>query len=184
MKQDKIKLAYTVVNSSKQGGYIGAILVTDIKGFPLEFRYSDPIAPTKIQKVLYGQGLDKYVKTDVILDSLLKVISERIDILIINDDTLLHYAQTPVNKVKIAPTSLDAFPEVGTLSKTKDCEFLIQTSYSTKPIRVQFPDDFDCEGEEFVEIIELLQSAGKFMDLDEPISRVEKTLELICKEEV
>ena len=42
MNHENIKLAYVVSTSSSPNGYLGAVLVTDYKGFPLEFRYTDP----------------------------------------------------------------------------------------------------------------------------------------------
>ena len=59
MAKEILKIGY-VVTTSTNLGYLGAILVSDEKGFPLEFQYTDPILPTKLQKVLYGNSLEKY----------------------------------------------------------------------------------------------------------------------------
>ena len=53
MGNENVKLAYGIAYSSSAKGYLGAILITDFKGFPLEFKYTDPIVPTKIQQILY-----------------------------------------------------------------------------------------------------------------------------------
>ena len=97
---EEIKLAYLYVKQTIAGGYLGGVLVCDTKGFPLEFRYTEPIFPTKIQKVLYGHNLDKYLKVDVLLDSLLKVLGTKYDVLIVNDSKLLE-SDTPIIQMEI-----------------------------------------------------------------------------------
>ncbi|EKE04276.1 MAG: hypothetical protein ACD_20C00090G0016 [uncultured bacterium] len=184
MNHENIKLAYGVSYSSSTNGYVGAVLITDYKGFPLEFRHTDPITPTKIQQVLYGKGLEKYVKVDVILDSLLKVLSSRISILLVQDDDLLEFKTADVAIIRVSSTKSPPLSQPGEISKVKASEYLLQTSHSNNPVRLQFNSHFNCEGEEFNSIIQTLTNAGKFMDIDEPINRVHKTLELVCNQEV
>lgn len=184
MSQDNIKLAYAISYASSTSGYLGAVLITDSKGFPLEFRYTDPIVPTKIQQVLYGKGLEKYIKLDVIIDSLIKIISNRTKILIVEDDDLLEYKTEGITIVRVSTTKVPPLSQPGELSKVKNCEFLLQTSHANNPVRLQFNQDYNCEGESFNEIIKILTEAGNFMDIDEPINRVHETLKLICNQEV
>lgn len=184
MSYENIKLAYGVAYSSGSKGYIGAVLTTDYKGFPLEFRHTDPIMPTKIQQVLYGDGLEKYVKVDVILESLLKVLSNRAGILLVQDDDLLEYKSDNITIVRISSTKSPPLSKQGDISKVKTSEYLLQISNSNSPVRIQFSPQFNCESEHFNTIIETLTEAGKHMDIDEPINRVYKTLELICNQEL
>lgn len=183
MSAENIKLAYGVVNSSNMGGYIGAALITDYKGFPLEFRYTDPIIPTKIQQVLYGEGLEKYVKVDVILDSLLKALSGKINLLLIQDDHLLEYKSEDLVIIRVSSTKTPPLSMPGEISNVKKSEYLLQISHANNPVRLQFNPHFNCESERFSQIIETLTEAGNFMDIDEPINRVYKTIELICSQE-
>lgn len=180
MNYENIKLAYGVAYSSSSNGYLGAVLITDYKGFPLEFRHTDPIVPTKIQQVLYGQGLDKYVKVDVILDSLIKVLSSRINILLVQDEDLLEYQTDNSIIIRVSSTKSPPLSNPGELSKVKNSEYLLQVSHSNNPVRLQFSSHFNCESEEFDSIIETLTEAGRYMDIDEPLNRVYKTLELVC----
>ena len=101
MTNSNLKIGY-VITTSTNLGYLGAILVSDEKGFPLEFQYTDPILPTKLQKVLYGNSLEKYLKVDVILDNLLKVLSNKVDLLIVKDEQLLeaHNLKTDIISIK------------------------------------------------------------------------------------
>ena len=47
---DPIKLAYFM--AVKEGAsYLGGLLVTDTSGIPLDFRYTEPITPTRLQSI-------------------------------------------------------------------------------------------------------------------------------------
>lgn len=184
MSEKEIKLTYGATYSSQGVGYIGAALITDHKGFPTEFRYTDPIVPTKIQQVLYGSGLEKYIKIDVIMDSLIKAMSSFSKILIVQDEDLLNYKTEDIAVIRISSTKTPPLAEVGEISNVKKNEYLIQISQASNPIRVQFADDFVCEGEKFDNVINTLIEAGNYMDLYEPLTRVYKTLELISTQEI
>ena len=68
---DSLRLAYFM--AVKEGGsYLGGLLVTDSGGIPLDFRYTEPITPTKLQSVLYGKALEPHLKEEVIQKTLLK----------------------------------------------------------------------------------------------------------------
>src|SRR5664279_4390375 len=68
---DPIKLAYFM--AVKEGAsYLGGLLVTDTSGIPLDFRYTEPITPTRLQSILYGKSLEPHLKEEVIQKTLLK----------------------------------------------------------------------------------------------------------------
>ncbi|MBI4299013.1 MAG: hypothetical protein HY666_04550 [Chloroflexi bacterium] len=46
-------------------GYIGSAMVTDQRGYPLEFRVLTPVKPTPMQKILFGAGLERYVGAEL-----------------------------------------------------------------------------------------------------------------------
>jgi len=184
MSVENVKLAYGIAYSSSSKGYLGAILITDYKGFPLEFRYTDPIVPTKIQQVLYGEGLEKYLKIDVITDSLIKALSQDISVLFVEDEDILSYKNSKIPIVRLSSTKASPLSAAGDYQKVKKNEVLLQTSHAKCPIRLLFKEDFECDGSAFSSIVEMLVDAGKFMDVDEPLSRVQKTLELICNQEI
>lgn len=180
MKKEDIKLAYAVLSSNN---YMGSVLITDYKGFPLEYRYSDPITPTKIQQVLYGEGLEKYIKVDVILESLIKVLSSHADILLVQDEDLLVYRHESFPIVRISQTKSTPIGEAGVLSTIKQGEYLLQTAHSQNPLRLKFPEYFDCESEAFVSVIDTLKTVGEYIDVYEPLERVSKSIDLICNQE-
>jgi hypothetical protein len=180
--EDK-KLAYLMTKQVASGGYLGAVLVCDTKGFPLEFRYTEPIIPTKIQKVLYGNNLEKYLKVDVIIDSLLKVLSSAYDLLIVSDETLLEYKDAK-SIVKLSVAQNPILSGNDKVQKVSDNEVLLRTDLNENPIRLLFPPKFKCEGPEFDSVTSTLIEMGKIIDITEPLTRVHKSVDLICKREI
>lgn len=55
----------TVEPTSDNTGLIGAVLITDERGYPLEFRCTTPVRPTAIQRTLYGALLKPYVSVEL-----------------------------------------------------------------------------------------------------------------------
>lgn len=180
--EDK-KLAYLITRQVQSGGILGAVLICDTKGFPLEFRYTEPIIPTKIQKVLYGNNLEKYLKVDVILDSLLKVLSNNYDYLIVGDESLLDYKDAK-SILKVSSAQNPLLSGNDKIQKTSDNECLLRIKLSESPIRLTFPNKFKCEGPEFESITASLLEMGENIDILEPMSRVQKSVDLICKREI
>ncbi len=177
------KLAYLITKQIASGGFLGAILICDEKGFPMEFRYTEPIIPTKIQKVLYGNNLEKYLKVDVILDSLLKVLSSNYDLLIVSDEVLLEYKETK-NILKMSLTQNPILSKEDKIQKISNNECLIRIPLCEQPIKLLFQKDFQCEGATFDSIVSSLLEMGESVDILEPLSRVQKSIDLICKREI
>lgn len=180
--EDK-KLAYLITKQLQSGSILGAILICDTKGFPLEFRYTEPINPTKIQRVLYGNNLDKYLKVDVILDSLLKVLSTNYDFLLVSDEVLLEYKDAK-SLFKIQTTQNPILAGNDKIQITNDNECLLRTAIAEMPLRLTFPKKFKCEGQEFDNITKSLVAIGENFDIWEPMNRVQKSVDLICKREI
>ena len=58
----RLNVCYFAIRSTLDGnGYIGAALVVDAKGIPLEFRCSVPVRPSAIQTALYGAPIKDYI---------------------------------------------------------------------------------------------------------------------------
>ncbi|MFA6989786.1 MAG: hypothetical protein WC197_06935 [Candidatus Gastranaerophilaceae bacterium] len=179
----EIKIAYVATLSTTKG-YIGAALVTDYKGYPVEFQYTDPILPTKIQQVLYGGGIEKYIKVDVILDSLLKILSNRIDLIIVQDEELLNYKISSVEILRASAAKKNQVLDENEITKVKNNEYIIKTDSPGGPVRLQFGRSIDVEDERFRKIVELVKEASKFIEIYEPVERVYKSVELITNQEV
>ena len=204
MKPAAINLAYLTVANPAPNLYIGGLMVTDRRGLPLEFRYTEPVQPTKIQQVLYGQVLNTYIKREVILETLLRNLEVSFKCLLVEDPTLLEHTGRGYVVARIAPTKSPPIGPVGKRQELDTGEILLQITPESNPIRLTpgvgaapggaqasgphqatpLPGSGDeSEGKHRPDLAELLLDAGQTMDLTEPLKRIEKALDIICQEE-
>lgn len=54
--------------------YVGGVLVVDCDGFPVEFKHSNRIIVTKVQKTLYGESLLNYICQKLLKNKLINSI--------------------------------------------------------------------------------------------------------------
>lgn len=67
----------------------GSALVTDERTRPLEFRVTDPVVPSELQRLLYGAVLDEHVVGDLCGLPLLEALREPFDCILVRDQALL-----------------------------------------------------------------------------------------------
>jgi hypothetical protein len=179
---DPIKLAYFL--AVKEGAsYLGGLLVTDTSGIPLDFRYTEPITPTRLQSILYGKSLEPHLKEEVIQKTLLKELKTAPDLFIIGAAELAggwsgeaKYPVLAVQKSQEAPLA-----KVGETFRAGPRELLIQLSDGAAPMRVVFAASVDAMAQE--QAVQKLVEAGYHMDLVEPMERVAAALQsLVVKE--
>lgn len=194
MKPGDIKLAYLLVSSPVPNVYIGGLMVTDGRGLPVEFRYTEPIQPTKIQQILYGQVLSAYIKREVILETLLKNIEAKFKCLLVEDEHLLDYPSKDYGIVRLASTKSSPIGSAGKTQELSPGEILLQVTPESSPIRLTLslskpsksPEELGAGASStdmLADMSTLLLEAGQSMDIVEPLKRIEKALEIICQEE-
>lgn len=181
MKPEEIRIGYLLISTPLPNTYLGGIMVTDGRGLPVEFRYTEPIQPTKIQQVLYGQVLSQYIKREVIVETLIKGIESKFKNLLIEDEQLLPCDGKSFVFMRISETKTPAIGEAGCIKEVSPGEFLLQTAKENSPLRIQLPEKKP-ELQKTEPEFETLISAGHWMDIHEPIQRIEKALEIICQE--
>ncbi len=195
MNPDKVRMGYLLISTPLPNTYIGGAMVTDGRGLPIEFRYTEPIQPTRIQQILYGQVLSSYIKREVILETLLKSLDAKFSHLLVEDDNLLDGESVDNSGfvvIRIGETKSAKIGKVGDTQQLSPTEVLLQVTREGSPLRLQLPphcapDPAALTGEggsgpastlPFGPLIE----AGQTMDLYEPLKRIEKALETICQE--
>ena len=176
MSSQNNSLGYMIVDGA-EGQIRGASLVTDARGIPMDFRYTDPIKPSRLERILYGSALDTYLKEELILESLLDAVEIDPQLWICNDSEMLIPLKT-VGKVKAVlieespHVPLDA---VGHIESTADSKvFWIQTEPNGNPLRAEFPEG--TRTDEIQQIAGILTDAAKTMNLLEPFTRIQKAL--------
>ena len=70
-------------------GYVGAMLVVNNEGIPLEFKCTEAIKPTLVQQSLYGGTLETHVAVELCAVPLLNKVSSKPDILFVNEQAFL-----------------------------------------------------------------------------------------------
>ena len=97
-------LGYFKMYSEKEM-YLGGLMVVDSRGIPVEFKYTDTIKPSKLQKVLYGGVLEKYLKEEVIIGNLVDKLEikpeiyvvDKIENMVLNKFVKEHKRQPEIN---------------------------------------------------------------------------------------
>lgn len=179
---DALKLAYYV--AMKEGGsYLGGLLVTDPSGIPIDFRYTEPITPTKLQSVLYGKALEPHLKEEVIQKTLLKELKVTPDLFLVPPTDLVggwsgerRFPVLAVQKTQETP-----LPRLGESMRVSPRELLLQVSEGAAPLRVLFPAGVEPAAQEAT--LPRLLDAGYHMDLAEPLERVYLALQTLLKSE-
>lgn len=172
---DAPKPGYLVVDIDDDGTCVGGLMVTDENGLPLDFRFTDPITPTPLQRALYGGALERYLRADVVAGTLLSSIEVRPTMILVDDDDLLRLpdASCPVAAVDV--TRIPAVGPVGTTKGEKADQTLLQASEGVSPLRVTIGDE-----KSMGQVTESLITLYAHMDALEPADRVRRALSLIA----
>lgn len=179
---DALKLAYYV--ALKEGGsYLGGLLVTDTSGIPLDFRYTEPITPTKLQGVLYGKALEPHLKEEVIQKTLLKELKGTPDLFFVPVTDLvggwvgdLKFPVLAVQKTQEPPLA-----RLGDQMRLSQRELLVQVGEGSAPLRVLFAAGMEVAAQDQAAL--KVVDAGYHMDLAEPLERVYAALQALLKPE-
>lgn len=173
-----MKLGYFRMLAEKDR-YLGGIMIADTNGVPIEFKYTDVIKPTKMQKVLYGETLEKYLKEEVIMGKLVEVIENKPDIYIvdsINDFVLKEFVNNDL--VVLRHTQLNSLEKIKDYQFLKANEAIIQLVEKDNPVRAIFVENKKDE------IIEKIINFNVDGDILEPLDRIEEALNLVCEGEL
>ena len=168
------KTAYIVISCRNEDEYLGGIMVVDRRGLPLEFHYTEKVNPTKLQKILYGDVLDKFIKENVLSENLFKAIKAKPDLLIIGERNLdIEQGNFKLPIVYLERTTAEPLKEVGDCKKLNEGSVLLQAQGHGYPLMVRF---LNVKPEEQESVLEKLRKISETMDLLEPIVRIETAL--------
>lgn len=168
-----------VRTDDKTGHFVGAILVTDIEGVPKEFRCTDAIRPTSLQRTLYGKSLEAHVFVELCGRPLLKATTSRPEVVLVKAAALLPVrpqASCPVlhvtvdEPIQLAPTER----QQGPWEKLERAE----SKYTPVWYRPHgdYPDDRDTARD-------LLRTAFSTADPLEPFDRIDTALAKLAEQD-
>ncbi|HCI30073.1 MAG TPA: hypothetical protein PKI14_04720 [Fervidobacterium sp.] len=145
--------------------HIGGMLVVNDLGIPVEFKYSEPITPTKLQEIIYGSSLEYYLHTEIIARGLIQKLENRPELILTQDSSLLF--DKNIVTITFLPQSI---PE-----KRENNEAIVNLNNSS--IRITFQENTKFEDS----LVEKIIDFASRIDIFEPFNRVEKALGYICE---
>lgn len=78
-----------IEKTAAEDGYIAALMVTDNRGYPLEFKASTPIRPSLVQKTLYGSQLEHYIGVELCGKTLIQQAARKTRLILVPESQLL-----------------------------------------------------------------------------------------------
>ena len=158
--------------TSSNDGYLGAIIITDFQGIPQEFRYTQPVKPTAIQKTLYGNSLELYIGVNLCGIPLIQLLANKPSLVFVQNEFLLGVRTSiscPVTSIRRAEGDIGVeSPFKGSKMETIDC-----SSGRFQPIIVSTHPDFS---DDLTSIKEVLAKVFVYLDPIEPFKRMEKAI--------
>jgi hypothetical protein len=160
--------------------HLGAILVTNQIGIPVEFKYTEPIVASHLHKILYGQVLERYLHETVIRERLAREIRSIPDYFVTPYEDK-EYLGSVAGKEMVAIQRLNGAPGEVTSIFTRVRENEAMLRIEDGPIlRLAFSTSDNGVQQNMVT---WLQEIGRTMDILEPIDRVFTALKSLCGEE-
>jgi hypothetical protein len=174
-----VQLAYLLVRDVSEESWSGGLLVTDRRGLPLDFRYIEPIHPNRLQKLIYGSALKRYLLLDAIAATLLKAANPNAEWIFTSDPMLLEMnGQTNGQFVAISNGENKPLNGVGEWRAEGPGKIILQVRPTGPPARLLFEASSD---EETEKIAQELSHLSLEMDFAEPLDRVGEALIEICR---
>lgn len=173
-------IGFLLVEKTAAGdGYIAALMVTDDRGYPLEFRASTPIKPTLVQKTLYGGQLEHYIGVELCGKSLVRQSSRKPRIILVPKRWLLDLANhVESSMVAIWPAGEALHVEENDVAITRGSLKAAGLPYQSLTYEGRFKYK-DSERE----IVGYLQHCASSFDLVEAFERIRSALQLLGKED-
>jgi hypothetical protein len=159
---------------------MGAILVTNQIGVPVEFKYTEPVVATRLHKILYGSVLEKYLHETVIRDRLGREVRNSPTYFIAPYDEKEFLG--PVGEREMMAVQRYNLPpeEVsGPFSRIREREAIIELEEDRIFLRLAFSTSDETVQHDMAA---WLQEISRTMDVLEPLERITSALTSICGE--
>jgi hypothetical protein len=173
---EKQKIGFlSLFDTDTDDSYVGALLVTDDNGIPLEFKCTHSVKPTAIQKSLYGDKLKPYIAITLCGLPLLNNISNKPDILFLNIPYALGLRpeiEIPTFLIRRTGESINLQTEENVTEKQK----IESESGQFQSIILQTHPD---NKEELMKLNGTINHLFNSFDLIEPFDRMSKSIEIL-----
>ncbi|MFC1872596.1 hypothetical protein ACFLYV_02625 [Chloroflexota bacterium] len=167
----------TMERTINDDGYITAIMITDNRGYPLEFKATSPVRPSLVQKTLYGNRLEHYIGVELCGKQLIQQSQRKPKLILIPNKSLLDVAE----KVDVDVLAIWRAGEKIKLDEESDVLHkgtLKSTSFQSLIYEGHFKDETAHK-----EGVTFLQGMANQFDLLEAFERMRAALQLLAKED-
>jgi hypothetical protein len=158
--------------------HLGAILVTNQIGVPLEFKYTEPVVASKLHKILYGSVLEKYLHETVIRDRLGREVRTTPNFFIAPYEekeflgSLADREMMAIQKYAEPPGEIS-----GPFNRIREREAIVELEEEPIFLRLSFSTSDESAQHNMVA---WLQEIARTMDVLEPLDRIQSALTNLC----
>lgn len=168
------------------GLYTAAVLVTDLRGIPLEFKHVVPLRPEKLQKIAFGLQMEEYIKNLLMKEKLLQSLRSRPLLFFSNwDEWTLGGKMGPFDHVAVRQEPAGRAAVVHDhqaeqrVFRVSDTDVVFK-SEQRKNIQVRFfIEDLWRQDQLLGQIV----SSDASMDILEPLDRVDQAVQFLIRRE-
>lgn len=186
MAAAKLSFGYVLSLAVAEDVFMGGAMVTDAHGLPLEFRYTEPVRATKLQRILYGDVLESYIHGDVIAGNLIGRLEQKPDLFLVSESALLDTVGAAGKRaVLLLGSRVPPLREFGAVQDISETEYFLQVTDSGSPVRIRLPGEGDAalRTELRTEATRLLTEVSRTMDPTEPLARIEAAIKMLWDDE-
>jgi len=163
-------LGYFSVYKSGDEKYSGGVLIINEKGMPVSFKYTSPIKPTKIQKIIYGNNLKSYIASEIIGKKISEIAKDA-EVLLVQENETLDFLST--DKPVAQLVSSKALSESSSFNG-KEGIITLGQNYSAK---ISFSSEVSQE------LFKKISDLAEIFDILEPFVRLNEALSYVCSSE-
>ncbi len=157
-------LSVDVIN----GRHVGGVLITDSSGIPQEFKYTQPITPTKLQEIIYGKSLERYLNIEIIAKTLISKIENKPSIIL-------------TDKMELVDAGENVFLVSKTTAQDKESNKPEEGEYIVEGLGALYRVVGNSQLSE--ETLSELKELAEKISLLEPFQRLHRALEYVCSEQ-
>jgi len=163
--------------TTREDGLITALMITDNKGYPLEFKATTPVRPSLVQKTLYGDKLEHYVGVELCGKQLVRQTGRKPKLIVIPETKLLDISDATDNDIVAIWRSGESIRVEENPDDLKKGT-IKSTAFQTIVYEGRFKDDSSKK-----EAVTFLQVCSNNFDLIEAFERMRAALQLLAKED-
>ena len=169
--------------TANHDGYLGAILVTDMRGVPQEFRCTHPVKPTTIQRPLYGDALEPHIAVNLCGIPLITAIQHKPALVVVNREFLLEVrpaSSCPIVFVRRAGEAIEVEGSSRRSENTSKRQRIDSSTGRFQPIIFIPHSDFT---DDVAPAKGTLEEIFTHLDPLEPFERMVKAVEVLGKQD-